>query len=66
MEIAGKVITHGILQAEHGISCPALCVFRYIITGNISTTVDMVSIEDVFDHKIKDYVDRVSVGISSL
>ena len=66
MEITGKIIAYGILEAENGISYLAPCVFHYIITDNISVTIAMVSIEDVFDHTIEEYVDRVSVGISSI
>lgn len=61
MEIVGKIMAHSIIQVGVGFAAMAPCIYKYIITGDISKTIDFVSIEDSSSPVINHYLKSVSI-----
>ena len=61
MEIVGKMMAHSIIQVGVGFAGLAPCIYQYIVTGDISKTIDFVSIDDLGSPVIDHYLNRVSV-----
>ena len=58
-EVLGRLIGHSILQSAIGYPCLALPVYWYMATGDMYKALSYVSIIDVRDAQVKDYIEKV-------
>lgn len=58
-EVLGRLVGHSIVQASIGFPCLAPPVFWYVATGDIQKALPYVSLNDIFDEEVQDYVNKV-------
>ena len=60
-ELVGKIIVHALVLANVGIYCFSPASYRYLFTGDLSATIDFVTVEDVANPVIKEYIEKVNL-----
>ena len=60
-ELVGKIIVHALVLANVGICCFSPASYRYLVTGDLSATIDFVTVEDVANPVIKEYIEKVNL-----
>ncbi len=52
---------HALVLANDGICCLSPASYRYLVTGDLSATIDFVTVEDVANPVIKEYIEKVEL-----
>ena len=58
-EIIGRMISHSLVQDGPGFPCFAPAVYSYIATGNLEEAITKVSIVDIADPDLVEFVGKV-------
>ena len=63
LELVGKIIAHSIVQAGIGPCCLSPPVYRFLATGDLNEAITFMSIDDVVNPALKNYMKLVSTSI---
>ncbi len=63
LELVGKIIAHSIIQAGIGPCCLSPPVYRFLATGDLNEAITLLSIDDVVNPALKNYIKLVRTNI---